>query len=61
VDVSWQKEAVLKECIQPWIYEAFLITTNIEGKLTQMKEMHALRQGVSLDSETLAKRVEQIQ
>jgi len=41
--------------------EAFLITTNIKGNLTQMKVMHALRQGFSLDGEHSAERVEQIQ
>ena len=43
VDVVRQKEAVLKAHVQPWIDEAFLITVNIEGKLTQMKVMHDLR------------------
>lgn len=33
VDVARQKEAVLKAHIQPWIDEAFTITTTIKGKL----------------------------
>lgn len=33
VDVVRHKEVVLKACIQPWIDEAFVITTSIEGKL----------------------------
>ena len=61
VDTTRQKEAVLKERIQPWIDEAFIITADIEGKLAQMKAMHALRQGVAPESESSAERVEQIQ
>lgn len=33
VYATWQKEEVLKECIQPWLDEAFAVSTNIEGKL----------------------------
>jgi len=33
VDVGRQKEALLKECIKPWIDEAFTITAEIKGKL----------------------------
>jgi len=58
VDATRQKEAVLKARVQPWIDEAFLITIDIEGKLTHMKVMHALRQGFAPDNETSAKRVE---
>lgn len=34
VDVVWQKDAFLKVRVKPWIDEAFLITTKIEGKLS---------------------------
>ena len=60
VDAARQKEIVLKARVQPWIDEAFLITTDIERKLAQMKVMHALRQGFAPESEHLAERVEQI-
>ena len=36
VDVAQHKEVVLKGRVQPWIDEAFTITTVIEGKLSQM-------------------------
>jgi len=36
VDAARHREAVLKARIQPWIDEAFIITTTIECKLTQM-------------------------
>lgn len=37
VDVARHKEAVLKACVQPWIGEAFVITSSIEAKLMQMQ------------------------
>jgi len=58
VDVAQQKEAVLKVRVQPWIDEAFYINADIKGKLVQMKVMHALRQGFSLESEHSVERVE---
>ena len=36
VDAAHQKEAMLKERIQPWLDEAFVVTANIEGKLAHM-------------------------
>lgn len=36
VDAAQHKEAVLKARTQPWIDEAFIITTSIEDKLAQM-------------------------
>lgn len=48
VDVARHKEAVLKECVQPWIDEAFTITTNIEGKFTHIQGMHVQMQGSAL-------------
>lgn len=41
VDGTRRKEAVVKVCIQPWINEAFTITTIIEGKLAQMQGTQA--------------------
>jgi len=61
VDAVRQKEAVLKAHVQPCIDEAFLITADIEGKLTHMKAMHDLRQGFDPDHEHSAERAEQIQ
>ncbi len=43
MDVARQKEAVLKARVQPWIDDAFLITTEIKGSIAQMKVMHELR------------------
>ena len=34
VDVAQHKKSVLKVHLQPWIDEAYLITTSIEGMLT---------------------------
>jgi len=36
VDVAQHKEVVLKACVQPWMDEAFTITTDIEGKLAHI-------------------------
>ena len=36
VDGKRQKEELLKVWIQPWIYEAFNIMVDIEGKLAHM-------------------------
>ena len=36
VDAARQKEALLKERVQPWIDEAFTITAEIEGKLLEL-------------------------
>jgi len=41
VEEAWHKEAVLKVCVQPWIDEAFTITSTIEGKLAQMQGTQA--------------------
>ena len=37
VDVTRHKEAVLKVHLQPWIDEAYTITTSIEGKLAELQ------------------------
>lgn len=37
VDVTRHKEAVLKAFLQPWIDEAYTITTSIEGNLTKLQ------------------------
>lgn len=60
VDATRQKEVVFKSHVQPWIDEAFLITVAIKGKLTQMKVLHALKQGFAQDIEYSALRIEQI-
>jgi len=51
VDVTHQKEAMLKERIQPWLEEAFTVTTKIEGKLAQMHSVYALSQRIAPDNE----------
>lgn len=61
MDVTRQKEALLKARIQPWIDEAFTITTEIEGKLAQMQEMYALRQIVDPHKEALEECMQQVQ
>ena len=40
MDATKHKEAVLKECVQSWIDEAFTITMNIEGRLAHIRGMH---------------------
>ena len=37
VDAMRQKEAGLKERIQPWIDEAFAVSTTIEGNIAHMQ------------------------
>jgi len=50
VDTACQKEAVLKERIQPWLEEAFTVKTKIKGKLAQMQGIYALKQGIVPDN-----------
>lgn len=61
VDVSHQKDVVLKVHIQEWIDEAFLIMAGIEAKLMKMKVMHDLRQGFDPDTKHSAERAKRIQ
>jgi len=58
VDVARQKEAILKARVQPWIDEAFLITTNVKGKLAKIKVMHAISQGSAPNSKHLVETIE---
>jgi len=44
VDVARHKEAILKECVQPWIDKSFTIIADIEGNLMQIQGMHAKMQ-----------------
>lgn len=47
VDVARHKEVVLKVHVQPWIDEAFIITTCIEEKFAQMQGTQEQIQGNS--------------
>jgi len=47
LDAAQHKEVVLKVRVQPWIDEAFIFTTSIEAKLTQMQGMQEQVQGSS--------------
>lgn len=38
VDTTQHKEAVLKACFKPWLDEACMIMTTIEGKLASLQE-----------------------
>jgi len=41
IDAALQKEAVIKECLQPWINEALVVSTTIERKVAHMQEEYA--------------------
>lgn len=47
VDATQQKEAVLKAHLKPWLDEAYLVTTSIEGKLASLQ---ATQQKLQADS-----------
>jgi len=51
VDAKCQKEVGLKPCIQPYLKEAFTVTTTIEGKLAQMQDTYVQRQWGAFDSD----------
>jgi uncharacterized coiled-coil DUF342 family protein len=61
VDAARHKEAVLKARVQPWIDEAFTITTTIEGKLAQMQGTQEQMQGSSSDTAVSEQRIQEIQ
>lgn len=61
MDASKQKKALLKARIQPWINEAFTITTDIEGKLSQMQGLYALRQAADPHKEASEEHMQQVQ
>jgi len=47
VDAARHKETILKARLQPWIDEAYVITTSIEAKLVQMQGTQEQVQGSS--------------
>jgi len=51
----------LKARVQPWIDEAFLIKTTIEGKLAQMQGTQEQIQGSSFDTAISKQHVQEIQ
>jgi len=60
VDVVHHKESVCKACVQPWNDKAFMITVNIEGKLTHIQGMHVQMQGITLDTEVSEEQMQQV-
>lgn len=60
VDAARKKEAVPKECIQPWIDEAFAVSTTIEGKLVHMQVVCDPKQAAASDTNALAAHIEQV-
>jgi len=50
VDATRQKGVLLKKCIQPWMDEAFAVSTNIEGKLAHMQAASAPGETTELDT-----------
>lgn len=61
LDGAHEKEALLKECIQPWIDEAFIVIATIEGKLETMQELYMIGQECDLAHKSSEIRVEQVQ
>ena len=49
---------MLKECIQPWLDEAFAVSTNIEGKLAHMQVVY--EPGQVADTNALMARIERV-
>lgn len=61
MDVVRQKEAERKDCIQPWIDEAFTVSTMMEGKIAHMQAACDSEQANPLDTDTSATLVALIQ
>jgi len=61
VDATRQKEAGLKAHIQPWLEEAFMATTMIEGKLAKMQETYVQRQEGDSDNDASKSHTQLIQ
>ena len=61
VDVARHKEVVLKMRLQLWIYEVYIATASIKGKLAQLQETQEKVQGSSLATVVSEQRVKEVQ
>lgn len=61
IDAARQKEAILKECIQPWLDEAFAVSTNIEGNLAHMQVVYEPGKATETNIDASMARIEQVQ
>lgn len=61
VDATPHIAAVLEARVQPWIDEAFVITTKIEGNLVEMQGTQEQIHGSSSNTAVLEQRVQEIQ
>lgn len=52
VDAAQRKEAVLKVHLNPWLDEAYLIITSIEGRLASLQETQQKLQADSVEPAT---------
>jgi len=60
VDAVRQQEEVLKECIQPWLDEAFSISTMIEGKIAHMQAVYDTEKGTTHARDASVAHLEQV-
>ena len=60
VDTVQQQEAILKECIQPWLNEAFSISTTLEGKVVHMQAVCDTEKVTASDKDALAAHLEKV-
>jgi len=58
VDAARQKEAMLKKRIQPWLDEAFMASSNIEGMLTHKQVASEPRKAMKSNIYTSVARIE---
>lgn len=56
VDASRQKETVIKECLQPWLDEAFVVSTAIECKVAHMQAEDAPDEVAEIETDLSAAR-----
>ena len=61
MDAAWHKEVVLKACLQPWINEAYTITTSIKANLVQLQASQDRIQGSSSRIAIIEQCVEEVQ
>jgi len=52
---------VLKECIQPWLDEAFVVSAKIEGNLAHMQAVYELGQAIETDIDASVACVQRVQ
>jgi len=60
-DAAKQKEAVVKAHLQPWLNEAFVVSTTIEHKVDHMQAEYATMETIETRTKVLATHMERMQ